>query len=322
MIRLLIRLLCFVSVAMAGPAVAQPYPAKPIRLIVTFAAGGGADLAARAVVPRLSEALGQTVVVENRAGANGAVGAEAAAKAAADGYTLLVGAAGTMVVAPHLNPALPFDTFRDFAPVSLLATSPFAVVVHPAVKAASIRELIVLAKATPGALSFGSSGTGGAPQLAGELFKSLAGVSLLHVPYKGLAPAITDLLGGQIQLMFADVGLVTAHLKAGKLRGLAVTSAGRSAALPDLPTVAEAGVPGYAAGTWYGIFAPAGTPVAIIARLSDEIRKAQTQSDVRAAFAALGIEGGGNTPEQYAAFVREEHAKWGKVIRDAGIKME
>ncbi len=307
---------------LALPAAAQSYPNKPIRLIVTFAAGGGTDLAARAVAPKLSEALGQPVVIENRAGANGAVGAEATAKAAPDGYTLMVGAAGTLAVAPHLNSKMPFDSFKDFAPVSLLATSPFVVTVNPGVKAESLRDLLALARAQPGKLSFGSSGTGGAPQLAGELFKSQAGVDMLHVPYKGLGPALTDLLGGQIQVVFADVGLVTANLKAGKLRGLAITSATRSAVLPDMPTVAEAGVPGYAAGTWYGVFAPAGTPAPIVARLSEEIRKVLALPEIRNALQAQGVEAAGNTPEQYAAFLRDEYNKWGKVIRDANIKAE
>ena len=307
---------------LALPTSAQPYPHKPIRLIVTFAAGGGTDLAARAVAPKLSEVLGQPVVIENRAGANGAVGAEATAKAAPDGYTLMVGAAGTLAVAPHLNSKMPFDSFKDFAPVSLLATSPFVVTVNPSVKAESIRDLLALARAQPGKLSFGSSGTGGAPQLAGELFKAQAGVDMLHVPYKGLGPALTDLLGGQIQIVFADVGLVTANLKAGKLRGLAITSAARSAVLPELPTVAEAGVPGYAAGTWYGVFAPAGTPAPVVTRLSEEIRKVLALPEIRNALQAQGVEAAGNTPEQYAAFVREEYNKWGKVIRDANIKAE
>ena len=311
-----------VALMVAAPnCFAQAYPSKPVRIIVTFAAGGGTDLAARTVAPKLSEGLGQSIVVENRAGANGAVGADALAKSPADGYTLMVGAAGTLAVAPHLG-KLPFDTFKDFAPVSLLATSPFIVTVNPGVKAESLKELIALAKANPGKLTFGSSGTGGAPQLATELFKSMAGVNLLHVPYKGLGPAITDLLGGQINVIFADVGLVTAHIKSARLRGLAVTGSTRSATVPDLPTIAEAGVPGYAAGTWYGLFAPAGTPPAIVARLSEETRRALAHPDVRASLAAQGVDPAGNTPEQFAAFVRDEHAKWGRVIRDAGIKAE
>ena len=319
--RLVTFLMCMALAFAAGTACAQAYPSKPIRLVCVFAPGGGSDLAARAVAPRLAEVLGQPVVVENRSGANGAVGAEFTARSPADGYTLMVGPAGPMAVAPHLG-KLPFDTFRDFAPVSLLATSAFVVTVHPGVKAESVRDLIALAKASPGRLTFGSSGTGGAPQLAGELFKFMAGVNLLHVPYKGLGPAITDLLGGQIQVVFADVGLVTSHLKAGKLRGLAITSATRSTVLPDLPTVAEAGVPGYSASTWYGLFAPAGTPAAIVNRLSEETRKALALPEIRAALAAQGAEAAGNTPEQYAAFVREEYAKWGRVIAEAGIRVE
>jgi tripartite-type tricarboxylate transporter receptor subunit TctC len=303
-------------------AEAQGYPAKPVRLIVTFAAGGGADYVGRTVGAKLGELLGQPVVVENKAGANGALGAELVAKSPPDGYTLLVGAAGTIAVAPHLNAKLPFDTLRDFAPVSILATSPFVVTVHPEVPAKSVRELIDLAKARPGKINFGSSGTGGSPQLAGELFKSTAGVDMVHVPYKGLAPAITDLMGGQIQLLFADLGLVNPHLKSGKLRGLAITGSARSALAPDLPTVAEAGVPGYAAGTWYSLLAPAGTPGAIVGRLSEDTRKALAHPDVRAALVNQGNEPAGNTPAEAAAFLRDEHAKWGEVIRRAGIKLE
>ena len=314
--------LAALALAMPGLAAAQPYPAKPVRLIVTFAAGGGTDVVARTVAPKLGEALGQPIVVENRAGANGAVGAEAGAKSAPDGYTLIVGAAGTLVVAPHLGTKIPFDTFKDFAPVSLLVTSPFIVTLNPSVQAGSIRELIALAKANPGKINFGSSGTGGAPQLAAELFKSLAGVNMVHVPYKGLGPAITDLLGGQIQVVFADVGLVTSHIQGGKLKGLAITSAARLSTLPDLPTVAESGVPGYSAGTWYGVLAPAATPAPVVSRLSEELRKVLALPEIRASFASQGVEPAGNTPEQFSAFLRDEHAKWGKVIRDAGIKAE
>jgi tripartite-type tricarboxylate transporter receptor subunit TctC len=317
----MMRLLCTALAFVASTALAQTYPTKAIRLITIFAPGGGSDLAARAVAPKLADALGQPVVVENRAGANGAVGADYTAKSPPDGYTLMVGPAGPMAVAPHLS-KLPFDTLKDFAPVSLLATSAFVVSINPSVKAETLRDLVALAKASPGKLTFGSSGTGGAPQLAGELFKYMAGVNMLHVPYKGLGPAITDLLGGQIQVVFADVGLVTSYLKAGKLRGLAITSATRSTLLPELPTVTEAGVPGYAANTWYGVFAPAGTPSVIVNRLSEETRKVLAQPDVRAALVAQGAEASGNTPEQFAVFLREDYAKWGKVIRDAGIRLE
>ena len=304
-----------------GIALAQPYPSKPIRLIVTFATGGGTDLVARTVAPRLAEALGQPIVIENRAGANGAIGVEAVARAAPDGYTLAVGAAGTLVVAPHLGQKLPFDTFKDLTPVALMVTSPFIVTVNPAVKAKSVAELIALAK-SGARLNVGSSGVGGAPHLAAEFFKSLAGVEMEHVAYKGLGPAITDLLGGQIQVIFADVGLVSGHIKSGRLSGLAVTGATRSSAVPELPTVAEAGLAGYAAGTWYGVLAPAGTPATIVARLNEEIRRVQALPEVRNALVAQGVEPALTTPEQFGGFMRDENAKWSRVIRNAGIKLE
>jgi tripartite-type tricarboxylate transporter receptor subunit TctC len=303
-------------------AEAQAYPARPVRMIVTFAAGGGADFVARAVAPKLSEALGQPVLVENRPGANGALGADLVAKAAPDGYTLLLGAAGTLVVAPHLGANMPFDPMKDLAPASLVAISPFVVTLHPSVQANSVRELVALAKANPGRINYGTSGTGGSPQLATELFKSTTGVNMVHVPYKGLAPALTDLIGGQIQVVFADVGLVKGHIAGGKLKGLAVTSATRTAAMPELPTVAESGVAGYAGGTWYGILAPAGTPADILARVSAETRKVLAQPEIKAAFVGQGMEPAGDTPAQFAGFMREEFGKWGKVIRDAGIKAQ
>ena len=303
-------------------ALAQAYPAKPVRLIVTFAAGGGADFVARAMAPKMGEALGQSIVVDNRPGANGAVGADAVAKAAPDGYTLLLGAAGTMVIAPHLGAQMPFDTFRDLVPVTLAASSPFIVTLNPGVQASSIRDLIALAKANPGKINYGSSGTGGAPNLAGELFKSMTGVSMVHVPYKGLGPAITDLLGGQIQVVFADVGLVRGHLAAGKLKGLGVTGAARSSSVPDMPTVAEAGVPGYASGTWYGVLAPAGTAGDIVAKVNGAVRKALEDADVKAAFAKQGIDAAGSTPAEFGTYMRAESDKWGKVVRDAGIKAQ
>ncbi len=303
-------------------AAAQSYPAKPLRMIVTFAAGGGADFAARAIAPKLSELLGQPVVVDNRPGANGALGADLVAKAAPDGYTLLLGAAGTLVVAPHLGANMPFDPMKDLTPASLVAISPFVVTLNPSVQASSVRELIALAKASPGKINYGTSGTGGSPQLAAELFKSMTGVNMVHVPYKGLAPALTDLIGGQIQVVFADVGLVKGHIAGGKLKGLAVTSAARTSAMPELPTVAEAGVSGYAAGTWYGILAPAGTPAEIVSRISAETRKALALAELRAAFVAQGMEPVGDTPAQFAGYMRDESAKWGKVIREAGIKAQ
>jgi tripartite-type tricarboxylate transporter receptor subunit TctC len=306
---------------LTGAATAQTYPSKPVRFIVTFAAGGGTDLVARAAAPKMSENLGQPIVVENRPGANGAVGAEAVARSAPDGYTVCVCAAGTMVIGPHLTKQ-PFDTLRDFAPISPLATSPFIVTVHPSVKATSIVELIALAKANPGKINFGSSGVGGAPHLSTELFKSMAGVDMVHVAYKGLGPAMTDLLGGQIQFMLADIGVVAPHLKSEKLRGLAITGRSRSPVFPDMPTVAEAGLPGYAAGTWYGLFAPAGTPAPVLVRLSTAAREALAVPEVGTALVAQGVEPLAMTPEQFTEFAREEYAKWGGVIRSAGIKLD
>ena len=308
--------------AAPGLACAQAYPAKPIRLIVTFAAGGGAEFVARAMAPKMGEALGQTIIVDNRPGANGAVGADAVAKAAPDGYTLLLGAAGTMVIAPHLGAQMPFDTFRDLVPVTLAAWSPFIVTLNPGVQASSIRDLVALAKASPGKINYGSSGTGGAPNLAGELFKSMTGVNMVHVPYKGLGPAITDLLGGQIQVVFADVGLVQGHIAAGKLKGLGVTGAARSSSVPGMPTVAESGVPGYASGTWYGVLAPAGTAADIVARVNGAVRKALEDAEVKAAFAKQGIDAAGNTPAEFGAYMRAESDKWGKLVREAGIKAQ
>ena len=318
----LIGTMLALGLALPGAAAAQAYPAKPLRLIVTFAAGGGADFAARALAPKLGEALGQPVVVDNRPGANGALGADLVAKAAPDGYTLLLGAAGTLVVAPHLGANMPFDPMKDLAPVGLVAVSPFVVTLHPSIQANSVRELIALAKASPGKINYGTSGTGGSPQLATELFKSMTGVNMVHVPYKGLAPALTDLIGGQIQVVFADVGLVKGHIAGGKLKGLAVTSATRTAAMPELPTVAEAGVPGYAAGTWYGILVPAGTPPDIVARLSADTRRALAFAEVRASFVSQGMEPAASTPEQFSGYLRDEYAKWGKLIRDTGIKAQ
>jgi tripartite-type tricarboxylate transporter receptor subunit TctC len=289
-------------------------------MVVGYAAGGGTDAAARGVAPRLGELLGQQVIVENRPGANGIVGAELVAAAAPDGYTLYMGAAGTMVIAPHLSAKLPFDTFRSFAAVSMTATSPFIVTLHPGVAAGSIQELIVLARQQPGRLSVGSSGNGGAPHLALELFRNMAGVNLVHVPYKGLAPAITDLLGGQIQVVFADVGLVRAQIGAGKLKGLAITSTKRADDLPNLPTVSESGLAGYESGTWYGVFAPAGTPQPVVGRISAALRDVLTTASVRADFTQRGMLASASTPAEFAVTVKAEFDKWGKLIRDAGIK--
>jgi len=305
---------------LAAPA--QTWPDRPIKLVVTFPAGGGADFVGRALAPKLTEALGQPVVVDNRGGANGAIGNEAVAKSAPDGYTLLLGAAGALTIAPHLYAKQAVDTFRDFIPVSLVGSSPFVLAVNPSVPAKTVAELTALAKANPGKLNCGSSGTGGAPHLACELYKSVTGAQIVHVPYKGLAPAITDLLGGNVQVLFADIGLIAPHVKAGTLRALAVTGTQRTPALPEVPTMIEAGVPGYTAGTWYGVLAPAGTPPAIVKRLNTDIAKALASPDLRAQFADQAVVAAGGTPEEFAALIRADYDKWGKVIKDANIKAE
>jgi tripartite-type tricarboxylate transporter receptor subunit TctC len=304
------------------PATAQIYPAKPVRMIVTFAPGGGADFVGRVVGQKLSEAFGQPLVIDNRAGANGAIGNEAVAKAAPDGYTLLLGAAGPLTIAPSLYAKLPFDTLRDYAPITLAASSAFAITLHPSVPVNSVKELIALAKARPGKLNYGSSGTGGSPHLATVLFASMTGTNLIHVPYKGLAPALTDLIGGQVDLLFADVGLVLPHRKAGKLKAVAVTGEKRSSVMPDLPTVAESGLTGYQTGTWYGILAPTGTSADVIARLNQETIKVLALPEVKERFLTQGIEPAGSTPAQFAAYLRAELDKWAKVIKAGGIKVE
>ena len=242
------------------------------------------------------------------------------AKSAPDGYTLVVAAAGTMAIAPNFLGKLGFDTFRDFEPIALFVTAPFVVVVNPALPAKTLAEFNALARAKPGSLNFGSSGTGGTPHLSGELYKRMAGIDIVHVPYKGLAPALTDLLGGQVQAVFADIGLVLKQIEAGRLRPLAVTSARRFAALPEVPTVSETGVAGYQAETWYGLSAPAGTPPAIIARLHAEVRKALAAPDLQAQFASQGLVTASLTTAEFAAQLRDDYNKWGKLIKEANIQ--
>ena len=301
---------------------ADDFPNRPLRLIVPFAAGGGNDTVARLVGQSLATRLGQPVVVDNRPGAGGVVGAEAAAKAAPDGYTLFLGGVGSHAINPNLHNDLPYDAIRDFAPISLLASAPLILVVHPSVPANSVGELIALARSQPGKLNYASNGNGSSSQLAAVMFASSAGIDIVHIPYKGLAPALADLVGGQDQLMFSSVVAILPQVKAGKLRALAVTSRKRMALLPDLPTIAETGVAGYETSSWYGILAPAGTPPAIVARLHDELVKVLAQEDVTRALAQEGAEPVGNTPEQFAAFIRAEKERLGAVIRSGKVRME
>jgi tripartite-type tricarboxylate transporter receptor subunit TctC len=306
----------------AGSAGAQTakFPDKPIKMLVGFSAGGGTDVVARILALKMSESLGQTVVVENRPGASGMIAGEVVAKSAADGYTLMMGSQTTFAVAPTLYKKDSLDPARDFAGVAMGATSPLVLVVHPSVAAQSVKDVIAMAKAKPGTVYFGSGGLGTTPHMTGELFSSVAGIKLAHVPYRGEAPAINDLIGGQIPLMFANLSAVIGNVRAGHLRALAVTSAQRAPAAPEIPTVAEAGLPGFEAATWFAVVAPAGTPGDVLARLNAEVKRALAHSDVKQRFADLGMAGEESTPSALDAYIKSEIAKWTKVIKDADIR--
>jgi tripartite-type tricarboxylate transporter receptor subunit TctC len=291
-------------------------------MIVAFPPGGGTDILGRMLAQRLGETLGQNVVVENRGGAGGNLGTEAVARAAPDGYTILMGNVAPNAINVNLYRNLPFDPVADFAPVSLVAATPNLLVVHPSTAARTVKELIELARARPGTLNFASAGSGSSSHLAGELLRVLAGAEIVHVPYKGAGPAMLDVLSGQVQLYFATLPAALPHVKSGKLAAVAVTSARRSPALPELPTVAESGVPGYEASTWYGVLAPARTPAAAITRLHGDIVKILAQPEFRERLAGQGFEPVGSSPEEFRAAIRSEIAKWGKVVRDAGIRPE
>jgi tripartite-type tricarboxylate transporter receptor subunit TctC len=310
------------ALAISASAQAQVYPAKPIRMIVAYPPGGGTDIVGRMVAQKLGETLGQSVLVENRGGASGNLGTELAARAAPDGYTILMGNVAPNAINVSLFKNLPFDPVADFVPVSLVASTPNILVVHPSIPARTVKEVIALAKAKPGTLNFASAGVGSSSHLAGELFRILAGADIVHVPYEGAGPAIVDVLSGQVQLYFATMPAAMPHVKSGKLAAVAVTSSRRSRALPDLPAIAEAGVPGYEASTWYGVLAPARTPAAVIARLHENIVRILAVSETRARLADQGFETVGNSPEEFGASIKSEIAKWGKVIGDAGIRPE
>jgi tripartite-type tricarboxylate transporter receptor subunit TctC len=301
---------------------AQPYPSKPIRLIVPFPPGGGVDGVARITFARVSESLAQQVVIDNRGGSAGIIAAETAARAAPDGYTLFFGTTATQAITPHYYRKLAYDPVKDFAPISLIAGAGYILVVHPSLQAHTVKEFIALAKAKPGALNFSSSGNGTLIQLTAELFRSMAGVNLVHVPYKGAGPALADLLSGQVQLTFNPASVVLPHVKTNRLRALGVTTAKRMPLAPDVPTIAEAALPGYEASGWYAVLAPAGTAQSIITRLHRELMIALADRDVKERFAATGVEPIGATPEQFAAYMRDEYVKWGKVVRFAGVTAE
>jgi tripartite-type tricarboxylate transporter receptor subunit TctC len=301
---------------------AQAYPAKPITVIVPFAAGGTTDILARVIGQALNKELGQSVIVDNRAGAGGNIGAQLAAKAPADGYTLFMGTVGTHAINQSLYKKLPFDPVKDFAPLTRVAMVPNLLVAHPSKPYKTVKELIAYAQKNPGKVNFGSSGSGSSIHLSGELFNALAKVDMVHVPYKGSAPAVSDLIGGQIDIMFDNMPSAIQHVRAGKLRPLAVTTAKRSPELPDVPTIAEAGVPGYEATSWFGMFAPAGTPAPVVAKLNGALVKVLADPDVKKKLAEQGAEPYSEKPEQFAEFIRKESAKWSKVVKDSGASAD
>jgi tripartite-type tricarboxylate transporter receptor subunit TctC len=311
------------SVAPRALAQATPdYPARPVRIVVPFAPGGATDVLARMIGGKLTEAWGQQVVVENKPGAGGNIGAEAGARAAADGYTLTLCAAGFMAVTPSLYAKLPYDPVRDFAPVALLVKAPLLMVVHPGAQARSVRELIDWARANPGRLTIGNGGQGTAQHLGGELFTAAAGIRAVHLPYKGSAPATTDLLAGVFDAQFDNMVTLLPHVRSGKLRALGVSSAARVPVLPEVPTIAESALPGFETGTWYGVVAPAGTPVPVLERLNREIARIVALPDMAERLQAMGLIPAVGTRAVFGEFIRAEIAQYGKLIRSAGIKLD
>jgi tripartite-type tricarboxylate transporter receptor subunit TctC len=323
--RHLLSLLAFVAAAAAASGAplqgAADYPSRPVRLVVPFAPGGTNDVIGRILAEKLATRLGQAVVVDNRPGANSVVGAEIVAKAAPDGHTLLIVAAG-FAVNPSLRKTLPYDTVRDFAPLGLVGGGPYLLVVHPSVPAKDLGELVTWAKSRAGAVSYASTGTGSPPHLAAELLRIAAGIEMQHVPYKGGGQVLPDLLAGRVSLFFGSVSTLAAHVQAGRLRAIAVTTTRRAPSLPDVPTVIESGIAGYEVNGWYGLLAPARTPGAIVRRLNAELRAALDERDTRARLAQRGIEPQPGSPEEFAALIRDEIAKWAKVVRAAGIQAD
>ena len=317
-------MVCAVALGLGGIAAAQEagYPSKQIRFIVGYAPGGATDIIARAVAAKLSVSMGQQVVVDNRAGGNGNTAAILQAKSPPDGYNMMLGTISTLATNVSMYPDLPYDPVKDFAPVALVASSPYLLMIHPSVKAGNVREFIALAKANPGTLNYGSSGSGGGAHLSMEMLNSMAGIKTVHVPYKGSAPALTDLIGGRIQAGLVSPIIAIPPMKAGTLKGLAITSANRLSAMPDVPTVAEMGVPGYEATAWQGIVTTAGTPRPIINKIYTETAAALKMPDVRERLAADGSEPGNMGPDQFGAFIRSEIAKWAKVVKESGAKAD
>jgi len=300
---------------------AQDYPSRPVRIVVPFAPGGPNDIIVRLVAQKLTETWGQPFVVENRPGAGGNIGTDFVAKAAPDGYTLLSVGPGSLIINPLIG-KVPYDTARDFAPVTLMARAPNALVAHPSLPAGSVKELIELARSQPGRINYGSGGNGSTPHLAGALFAAMAGIALTHVPYKGTAPATADLIGGQVQIAFLGIPTVLPHVKSGKLHVLAVTGKHRSPELPGVPTVDEAGVPGYELSPWYGLLAPAGTPREVVVRLGEEVSRVVRAPEMKEKLAVQGAEVAGGSPEEFAALIRADTSTWSRVVKDAGIRIE
>ena len=317
--RFFLGALAFAAITCAS---AQPYPNKPIRLVVPFPPAGTTDILAREVGQRLSQVLGQSVVIDNRPGAGGNIGSDIVAKSAPDGYTLLMGTVGTHAINPGLYSKMPYDHIKDFAPVILVARVPNILEVTPSLPVHSVSDLIKLAKEKPGQINFASSGSGTSIHLSGELFKTMAGVDMVHVPYKGSAPALQDLMAGQVQLMFDNLPSSLGQIKAGKLRPIAVTSAQRAPALPDIPTIAESGLPGFEATSWFGVLAPAGTPPDIVKRLNGEIDKWLQSPEAKDKLLAQGAVAAGGSPEDFAGYIRSETDKWAKVIKASGAKVD
>jgi tripartite-type tricarboxylate transporter receptor subunit TctC len=326
----LCRVFCVVAAALLAPLAGaqaastssgQGYPVKPIRVILSVPAGATPDVTARLVTPSLATVLGQPLVVDNRGGAGGLIGAEIVAKAAPDGYTVFISSPGALTILPHLR-KVPYDTLKDFTPVSLISVGPFVLITHPSVPAKTVKELIALAKAQPGKLNCASAGNGVANHLALELFKQMAGVDITHVPYKGAPQAVTDVLAGHMNMTFNSIAPIIAHIRAGRVRVLGVASSKRSSQLPDVPTISEAGVPGFEAENWFGMFAPAKTPQRIIARLNEAVVKVVRSPEIQKQFAALGADAVGNSPEEFAAFVRRDMEKYARVVRISGAKVD
>jgi tripartite-type tricarboxylate transporter receptor subunit TctC len=319
--RLRIAVMLVAAAFAAGAAAQSGYPSRAVRIIVPSSAGGGSDIIARILAPKLAERLGQQIVVDNRAGAGTMIGGDVVAKSPPDGYTLLLGVS-TLATNAAIYRKVPYNALTDFAPITLVLSAPNILVVHPSLPVKSVKELIWFSEARPGQLNYASAGTGTGPHLSMELFLSMAKLKMVHIPYKGSAPAMIDLLGGQVVVMAATMLTAIPHIRSGRLRGLGVTSTQRTAVAPEVPTIAEAGVPGYEAVQWYGVLAPAQTPKEIVTRLHRELSAILQTSEIKERFAADGGDAGGNTPEEFARYIRSETEKWAKVVKAAGIRQE